>query len=217
MAAERLHRWTRGDWQLLPFLFGARRYDLDALAQWKIVDNLRRSLIAPASLAVLCIAFVTGAPPVGHAFAVVRGRVRHRPGAGGAGGPSPSRDGLALPHFLRLAFRDLARAFAGALWQCAMLAYQAWLMVDAIVRTWVRLARRRRLLQWTTAAQVQATAGTQLRYFVRQHSIAMIAGAGIAALLIALAIDHHARGDRALRRARRIGRVGMAREPAALR
>jgi cyclic beta-1,2-glucan synthetase len=71
VAAARLHRWTRATGSFCPFLFRARRYDLDALAQWKIADNLRRSLIAPASLAALCVALVTGVPPVAHALAVV--------------------------------------------------------------------------------------------------------------------------------------------------
>jgi len=186
VAAARLHRWTRGDWQLLPFLFRAWRYDLDALAQWKIADNLRRSLIAPASLAALCVALVTGVPPVAHALAVVVAAFATGPVLGALAGLSPSRDGLALPHFLRVALRDLARAFCGALWQCAMLGYQAWLMTDAIVRTWVRLVRRRRLLQWTTAAQVQASAGRQLRYFFRRHRVSMLAGAGVAAVVASL-------------------------------
>ena len=45
--ARRLHRWIRGDWQLLPWLFSPR---LSAISRWKILDNLRRSLVAPALL-----------------------------------------------------------------------------------------------------------------------------------------------------------------------
>ena len=43
--ASRHHRWARGDWQLLPFIFGRRRSGADAaLSRWKMIDNLRRSL-----------------------------------------------------------------------------------------------------------------------------------------------------------------------------
>ena len=42
---QRLHRWTRGDWQLLPFL---RDRDLPLLSRYKIWDNLRRSLVPAA-------------------------------------------------------------------------------------------------------------------------------------------------------------------------
>ena len=45
--ARRLHRWMRGDWQLLPWLFSPR---LSAISRWKILDNLRRSLVTPALL-----------------------------------------------------------------------------------------------------------------------------------------------------------------------
>lgn len=49
---KRLHRWTRGDWQLLPFLADAR---LSLLSRHKIWDNLRRSLL-PAAQCLLLIA-----------------------------------------------------------------------------------------------------------------------------------------------------------------
>ncbi|MEO6928218.1 MAG: cyclic beta 1-2 glucan synthetase, partial [Casimicrobiaceae bacterium] len=59
--AARRYRWIRGDWQLLgwlgrrlPGLAGARN-PLSALSRAKIVDNLRRSLAAPALLAMLLI------------------------------------------------------------------------------------------------------------------------------------------------------------------
>ncbi len=59
VAAARNHRWVRGDWQLLPWLFGrpdaARRGtgSLPLLGQWKMLDNLRRSLSAPTALLAL--------------------------------------------------------------------------------------------------------------------------------------------------------------------
>src|SRR5690606_27963655 len=41
--ASRHHRWIRGDWQLLPFIFGPSS-GVSALSRWKMIDNLRRSL-----------------------------------------------------------------------------------------------------------------------------------------------------------------------------
>ncbi|HET9492651.1 MAG TPA: hypothetical protein VFR15_00300, partial [Chloroflexia bacterium] len=67
--AARSHRWVRGDWQILPWIFsrvpsdkGTVRNTLSPINQWKIADNLRRSLVAPASVLLL----VTGwlAPPL---------------------------------------------------------------------------------------------------------------------------------------------------------
>src|SRR5262249_27397348 len=53
----RSHRWIRGDWQLLPWLWPRLPYPggpdsspLSLLDHWKIADNLRRSLLPPALL-----------------------------------------------------------------------------------------------------------------------------------------------------------------------
>ena len=62
--AQRLQRWVRGDWQLVPWLFprvpnarGERvRNTLSAIDRWKIADNLRRSLTSPS----LLLLFVLG-------------------------------------------------------------------------------------------------------------------------------------------------------------
>jgi cyclic beta-1,2-glucan synthetase len=53
VAASRVHRWTRGDWQLLPILLRPGRVSAARRStRWKMLDNLRRSLVAPASLAL---------------------------------------------------------------------------------------------------------------------------------------------------------------------
>ncbi len=66
----RLHRWIRGDWQLIPWLrksilnrSGEKiRNPLSAISKWKIADNLRRSLVAPAVMLLLIsgIGFLPG-------------------------------------------------------------------------------------------------------------------------------------------------------------
>ncbi|MGZ3699989.1 MAG: glycosyltransferase family 2 protein, partial [Bdellovibrionota bacterium] len=60
---RRWHRWVRGDWQLLPWL--ARRVprrsgeprpnQLSALDRWKILDNLRRTMVEPVTVAVFLL------------------------------------------------------------------------------------------------------------------------------------------------------------------
>ena len=64
--ARRQHRWVRGDWQILWWLFpivptrsGLRRNRLPLISRWKILDNLRRSLMAPATVALLLLAWTT--------------------------------------------------------------------------------------------------------------------------------------------------------------
>ena len=40
VAASRIHRWTRGDWQLLPLLGRSRTYGLRAIDRWKLLDKM---------------------------------------------------------------------------------------------------------------------------------------------------------------------------------
>ena len=53
-AAARQYRWARGDWQLLPWIIrgragspGSRKFKMPVIGRWKMIDNLRRSLLAP--------------------------------------------------------------------------------------------------------------------------------------------------------------------------
>src|SRR5690606_13620891 len=63
---SRRHRWIRGDWQLLAWLMpkapaadGASSFNpLSMLSRWKILDNLRRSLISPALLLLLLMGWL---------------------------------------------------------------------------------------------------------------------------------------------------------------
>ncbi|HEX9061489.1 MAG TPA: DUF3131 domain-containing protein, partial [Clostridia bacterium] len=60
----RMHRWVRGDWQLIPWLFDFVKNakgksvinPLSGLSKWKIFDNIRRSLIAPSLILLLIFA-----------------------------------------------------------------------------------------------------------------------------------------------------------------
>ncbi len=63
VAAARQHRWARGDWQLLPWIFGRgglskadrRRTSIPAISRWKMLDNLRRTLSAPCMFLLMLI------------------------------------------------------------------------------------------------------------------------------------------------------------------
>jgi cyclic beta-1,2-glucan synthetase len=159
--ARRMHRWIRGDWQLLPWLgrsvpaaHGASLPNrLAAIDQWKIIDNLRRSLVAP-SLLLLALGdwfFLPGSPwfwtllvvfaPAGQLFTdLVSGLARGR------------RRGAARSIRLRLA-DQAGRWFLAIVY----LLYEAALSLHAIcVTLWRLFVSRRRLLEWTSAAHVAA-------------------------------------------------------------
>jgi cyclic beta-1,2-glucan synthetase len=164
--AHRTHRWIRGDWQLLPWLLPklrrstSQRYrDLSAIGRWKILDNLRRSLLAPAIMTLLVLGWLwlPGGPWFWTLFGILT---------------------LAAPivtAFLTWSLRSLqtARGEGGLVqdvrqpvmrWLLALvfLPYEAIISGDAIVSTLIRLTMtRRHMLQWTTAAHTVRLMGRE--------------------------------------------------------
>ena len=154
---RRQHRWARGDWQLLPWLFGARRREgggLPAIGRWKMIDNLRRSLLAPLTLLALFAGWLMP-PPVALLWTalmvVLLALPRRLPLPFGI---LPARAGVTL----RSHFAALAAEARTALGQIALslilLADTAATMLDAILRTaWRLRVSHRRMLEWVTAAR----------------------------------------------------------------
>lgn len=183
VAAARQHRWMRGDWQLLPFL-GLR---MRAVNRWKLVDNLRRSLLAPVSLLLLLLALSGRVMSPWSALALVLLAQSAGTLLGALAGFASQREDLALWHFYRQALIDLLRALAAGLWLMWQLVEQVIGALDAIVRALYRLlVSRRHLLQWTTTAAVQAAAERRLRPLLRRHAPGIVAPLGLlAGLMIA--------------------------------
>ncbi len=175
----RQHRWIRGDWQLLPWLLprvparggGSRANDLRLLDWWKLFDNLRRSLLAPA-LVLLCVLGWAGGQDRALLATLSLGLV------------------LVAPIALRLLFqlardtRQLSPARFGALGgdirsnaiqaflALTVLLDQALVALDAIARTLYRVYwSKQRLMQWRTMRQsahlfAQGDAPVALRTYV---------------------------------------------------
>ncbi|MEO8297579.1 MAG: glucoamylase family protein [Burkholderiales bacterium] len=186
VAGSRLHRWTRGDWQLLPFLARPGRFGTPLINRWKMLDNLRRSLVAPLSLALLLLVLASGVLPLGWALISVAAAFCAGPLLGAVAGLAPERDDIALGLFYRHAVADLGRALTLAVWHIAQLLQLALLYGDAIGRALYRQAvSRRHLLQWTTTAAAQAGARHELRALLRGHARVPIAAALLGAALLA--------------------------------
>jgi cyclic beta-1,2-glucan synthetase len=176
LAAARAHRWTRGDWQLLPWLrtripWGGERVSnaIPAMGRFQIVDNLRRSLVAPASCVLLAVAWLGGGgrPALWSAFLAACIAI-----------PFflpvlalfvPRRKGFGKRVFARRIQSELSTAAAQSVLTIIFLAHQACLMGDAIARTLVRLLRGRRLLEWVSAARVSAQSSLDQAGFVRSQ------------------------------------------------
>jgi cyclic beta-1,2-glucan synthetase len=158
--ARRQHRWTRGDWQILGWLLpfvptraGLARNRLPLIARWKILDNLRRTQLAPATVVLLLLAWTVlpGSPAVWTAAVLAAlGFPLYTVALEALSGPRPHQPTWA---FLRGVAEDLAGTTTRVVLQIALLASQAWAMVHAVFVTLVRLTiTRRRLLEWETAA-----------------------------------------------------------------
>ncbi|HEX5685111.1 MAG TPA: glucoamylase family protein [Ideonella sp.] len=171
VAASRTHRWTRGDWQLLAFMGAVVTGGVGGLNVWKVLDNLRRSLLAPACVALLWWSFVTGTVAPLVAVTLVLAAHALGPLIGALAGFSPSRWHVAWRHLLAGAGRDLARSVSAALWQTATLLHTALLHLDAIARAcWRMVVSRQGLLEWTTADQAHAAARHDWPGFWKRHA-----------------------------------------------
>ncbi len=180
-SSKRLHRWVRGDWQLLPWLIDSRN-SLNPLSRWKILDNMRRSLLAPSIITLIVlsvtvlpngmekwfiIAFVALMCPV--LFNVSENVIES------VGGISLSERISSV----RLAIEQLFLIYS-------FLPYQTYLISDAVIRTLFRvLASRKKLLEWVTAADVEMKIGRSVVDFIRE----MWSGSIISLFLLLLAFS----------------------------
>jgi len=188
--AGRVHRWVRGDWQTLPFL-GTRVRNQDgdlvpnpmsALHRWKVVDNLRRSLVAPVTLLVFTVGWLV-LPGRGLAWALFLPAVVLFPAYFSLADSVISRPrSMSLRSQIPDIMRDFFANSVRGLYEMAVLPHEAFLMVDAIVRTLWRMAvSRRHLLKWVTAAEAEQSAGRTPAAFWR----ALGPSAAVAILLLA--------------------------------
>jgi cyclic beta-1,2-glucan synthetase len=151
VGALRHHRWARGDWQLLPWILGR---GMPAVGRWKMIDNLRRTLVAPAAVLALLAGWTL--PLTGSLIwtGFVLATILVPPMIPVVMAIPPRRPGVTLASHIRALGGDLRLALWLASLVLTFLAHQAWLMGDAITRTLYRLClSRRHLLEWITAAQ----------------------------------------------------------------
>jgi len=184
VSAARQHRWARGDWQLLPWIFGWTRSvggarfpsGISAIGRWKMLDNLRRTVTGPG----LFLALVAGwllprAAAILWSVCVVTA-VALPSFVPVLLGVFPRRLSLSWRRHWHAVGTDLALALGQVGLVMTLVAHQAWLMTDAIGRTLSRmLVAHCRLLEWTTAAQSR----DRTRLDVRQTYIWMAGGVAL--------------------------------------
>jgi cellobiose phosphorylase len=167
---RRRHRWIRGDWQiarwLLPFV---RAHDgrlthnpLSALSRWKVLDNLRRSLVPAASTLLLVLGWTVLPTPwfwtavvVGVSFIPLLGEsffeLANKP-------PEVSAN-----HHFRETAKVLGRYVFNMVFALACLPFEMVFSLHAILRTAFRmLVSRKHLLQWTPSSESDSKASVSL-------------------------------------------------------
>jgi cyclic beta-1,2-glucan synthetase len=192
VAAARQHRWVRGDWQLLPWIFGFRRKARDGsrktpiplMGRWKLLDNLRRSLSAPAAFLAMLTAWLQPMPVAGIWTAYVLLTIALPPLLPAIAGIFPHRAGVSLRNHLRTLRGDFALGLLQSAFLITFLAHQAWIMVDAVARTLFRLLISRcHLLEWVTAAQTKDDSQFDQRGLALQITASMASAGVVAAVL----------------------------------
>jgi cyclic beta-1,2-glucan synthetase len=178
VAAARQHRWTRGDWQLLPRMFGQSATSIPALGFWKMLDNLRRSMLPIATLfslfagwmllpffpALFWTIFILSLGVIPSLIPAISGAI-------------PKSMPLTFKSRLKSSLEDFAHVGASTLANVLFLGHQAGLMADAIVRTIYRLGfSHRNMLEWTTAAQSEASHKPGLASIYSLMASSIIAG-----------------------------------------
>jgi cyclic beta-1,2-glucan synthetase len=160
---RRRHRWIRGDWQLLPWLLpwaptaseGWQPNALTALSRWKILDNLRRSLVPTSMLALLIVGWLLMAPALSWMLAVLA-MVLIPPLLSALLDLVQKAPEVQLDQHLRAAVRSGGQHFVRMALALAWLPHEVLYSLDAIVRTlWRITLSRRNLLQWQTSSDVQ--------------------------------------------------------------
>jgi hypothetical protein len=178
---RRKHRWVRGDWQIAQWMFSRVpdesgrlvQNPITTIARWRILDNLRRSLVEPFTF-LLLVAGWLGLPGGPLYWTVATLLI------------------FFLPNFVQLvfalghaAFADqegaagealsgFFQAFGVSLLTLAFLPHQTLLSLDAIVRSLVRrFITGQRLLEWETAAEAEASIKSKKRTPVDTYLAAM--------------------------------------------
>lgn len=159
--ARRRARWIRGDWQLLGWLLphvanesGCQTASsLSVLSQWKLFDNLRRSLVPAALMVLLGFGWLGMASPAlwtGAVFAVIAlpaviaslYELALKP------------DDVLTSQHLRVTLHNAGRRAAQIVTQISALPHEAAYSLGAAARTLFRMfISKRNLLQWTPSDQ----------------------------------------------------------------
>ncbi len=158
---SRRHRWVRGDWQIAAWLWPRvpglkkklQKNPISLLSWWKIFDNLRRSIV-PIGLMFLILLGWLFLQPSWLGLAAVAGilLIPMIPGTFQHAFRIPIRFPLHL-HLISVA-EELGLHIFKAFFMLIVLPYEAFINLDAIIRTcWRMMASHHKLLEWMPSGE----------------------------------------------------------------
>ncbi len=167
---HRRHRWIRGDWQIARWLFplvpdfSRKRVKnpLSFLSKWKILDNLRRSLVPASTLLLLfsgwpaAVIILTGLPGLLISFF----EILNKP--------------------LKASIHSAGIRFAQFCFLFVFIAYEAYFNLNAIISTlWRLTVSHRRLLEWITSGESENHSPKSLKDIYKMMLVSPIAAVSI--------------------------------------
>lgn len=151
---KREHRWIRGDWQLLPWLF--MRSPISGLSKWKVFDNIRRSLMQVSLLLLIIgniillpqmpllwipLVFFSPAIQLLMSIRIIFDKIRN---------PKSSM-------CFKNIFASLFKITLQGMLVFILMPLRAYVSLDAILRALYRLVfSHKKMLEWTTAESAEA-------------------------------------------------------------
>lgn len=154
---KRRHRWIRGDWQLLGWLWSKvpasdgrkQKNTLSILSQWKLFDNLRRSLVPVALIILLLMGWTVSSSPWFWTWVVI-GIIFLPPLIISVLDAFHKSKDVSLEQHLKTVTHSTDWRFAQRAFTLACLPYEVFFSLDAIVRTAVRMfITHKGLLEWS--------------------------------------------------------------------
>ncbi|HEY9459538.1 MAG TPA: cyclic beta 1-2 glucan synthetase, partial [Paralcaligenes sp.] len=199
---KRRHRWIRGDWQLAAWLFprvpvaaiaqSNKRWEknpLSTLSRWKLLDNLRRSVVPTALTSLFLLGWII--LPSGWLWTTTVLSILFLPPL-----LASLIDLLRKPENVLLRQHIIATAryarqrFAQALLSLTFLPYETFYSLDAVVRTlWRQLISHKNLLEWNPSHAEHADRTTLDASYRRMWASPFIA---IASIIVLAATSPHA-------------------------
>lgn len=189
---QRRHRWIRGDWQILRWLFGSvpgfaksdrHKYPLTILSRWKLFDNLRRSLVPSALVLLLLLGWLIWPTTSYWTWAVLAILVAPASVISFWELLQKPREAVLKAHLLT-SMQGAVRRFAQVGLGLACLPFEAFFSLDAIARAlWRMRISRKRLLEWNPSGKTHGKAGTDLISSFQTMWVGPVLALGIAIYL----------------------------------